>query len=189
MRKLKGRKRLTSLVVAFMLIFIVGAAFAAPVGMLDIVGIVSVTDELDVAWHSYSASNTPGVTATPVRAARPDGNDNQRIVWNISFEGNDATARMPGAISSTLNATAWNHSTQAVTITRVDYSWSNPELANRLGLSLPTPFDSAFLGTLSPGAESNELFAFVNWDPSAFNPNTGDPLEVEFAIEFGYAPE
>jgi len=104
MQKLKRNKRLTLAVIAFMLTFVVGAAFATTPGALQAVGVIGVGDgDLHVRWVANSAVPTANPTVaiqqglviaganigTP--AGQPDqptmGNHNaqHRAQWNIGF--------------------------------------------------------------------------------------------------------
>jgi hypothetical protein len=143
MQKLRNKKRLTVLALAFMLTFVVGAAFAFADGVLDIRGTVSVTaiDELYVTWYSVdygegeitindtavSAGVTigAGASATFADSSRlNDGRTNQRIVWSIDFCLEDFLDPLgaAGFSMASLTATAMNHATMPAEIALVEFS-------------------------------------------------------------------
>jgi len=91
MSKLKQRKRLTTLAIMFLLVFLTGAAFAFTPGMLDIVGRVGITEGDYVVWSGAVATVPDGQdaslievnTATIVDETR--GRTFQRIHWDVVF--------------------------------------------------------------------------------------------------------
>ena len=103
MRNLRNRKRLTLAVIAFMLTFVVGAAFAWVPGALQFAGAIGVGDpELRVRWFEVSnAVNTPVLTPNMIATtnvarivnwksrtgAAPVGASglNDRVEWAVGF--------------------------------------------------------------------------------------------------------
>ena len=96
MRKIRNRKRLSILALAFLLLFITGSAFAFAPGILDITGNVRFAQGY-VRWESV----VPGSTLFPAPGPQPlsggyqafhtyqivdaRGRTNQRIEWNVYF--------------------------------------------------------------------------------------------------------
>jgi len=116
MQKLKNKTRLTAAVMAFTLVFLVGAAFAATDGILQFAGGIGVGDPtLHVAWDDVNTSAATPTNAVSTNVARivdflaipgqPGGTVNptfmvdHRIEWAVGFVG---------AGSVTLTATAEN---------------------------------------------------------------------------------
>lgn len=199
MQKLKNRKRLTALALAFMLTFLVGAAFAFAPGTLDIVGNVRVAnvDELYVIWSDADI----GVPIIPLGGAVGDsivlhtveiedarGRTDQRIVWNIGFYAGDWDGGGLGGVDlAMLSATAMNNSTtDDAVITAVAPVWSDAALAAELGLDYTIL--TALPGTIVAGGTG--LFQIqVTWDGTI--PSTadyGDYWDLTLTLEFDYAP-
>jgi len=113
MQNMRNRKRLSTLVVAFLLVFVVGSAFAFPQGWLDIRSDIHLQTGLYVVWHATEGTvqdnaafpllppppppPSPGITpfGVPIgsvqipqivnRAAPGPNVTNQRIEWDIYF--------------------------------------------------------------------------------------------------------
>ena len=173
MQRLKNKKRLTALVLAFLLVFSVGAAFAATPGVLDVrTQVRIVAQDLYVRWASAEANTTsPGIhvpfgvtlgdhvtqsaeiSDTFVRDG--DTRSRQRIEWEIHFGG---------AGNATLVAEAENIGPLAALIHDATYSWefamgpaagnSATAAATALGLGVDI-FDMMFAGVLAAGTPTS----------------------------------
>jgi hypothetical protein len=196
MKKFKNKKRLTALTVAFLLVFVTGAAFALTAGQLDIVGTVTV-DTPAVVWYGgdlevFNSNDAITSTATIIDQR---GAVDQRIVWTVDFAtgepelDSDAIGpRWPdGDVFAMLVASAENRATLTADITAVSAEWTNPALAAALGLDFGVD-DALFLGELAAGAVSPTLLAWVEWDSEEMNITDDDELTVELVITFDYAP-
>ena len=105
MQKLKNKKRLTTAVIAFTLVFLVGAAFAATDGVLQFAGGIGVGEPtLHVIWDDVTTSAASPTNAVTTNNARivdflnvigqpggtpntPDILEDQRIEWAVGFVG------------------------------------------------------------------------------------------------------
>ena len=108
MQKLKNKKRLTAAVIAFMLVFVMGAAFAISPGALQALGGIGIAHpNLHVIWiqsdptpqttpiastsvavHNRPGINWPAGTVTPGQppiTPTPGLNWNQRLYWAVGF--------------------------------------------------------------------------------------------------------
>jgi len=186
------KKTINTLVIAFMLTFLVGAAFAFAPGILDVRGTVNIAVPEYVVWTNVVAGPdfeliTPagwefGATHS---AEIVDARDrtNQRIEWTINFSE-------PGFAEIT--ATAENQSAlHAATITNVSYGWDDDELADAFGLTVDI-IVASFVGlTLEPGAEAT-VTILVGWFdgiiPPDFEASATDEYTFvnTFFIEFDY---
>jgi hypothetical protein len=203
MRKFKNKKKLTTVAVAFLLTFVVGAAFAFTPGMLDIEGAVNIfIPEGYVIWKSADVGTDSGpgkgtshyAEQTANIVARPLGLNNQRIEWTVIFYGIDPDEKF--AIAE-LTATAINESTvfdAEITDVRVTL---DPTDAANFGLTLSeSPFSAGELGvgdiiTMNNGTA--EASFELMWDgtvPAGFTvPATpGYALATTVTIEFDYDP-
>jgi len=203
MQKLKSRKRLTSLVLAFMLVFIVGAAFAFAPGTLDIEGRMHMATDY-VVWNDVSETMVAplGFPVGATQNATIVNNRNrtdQTIEWTVFFTE---------AGSATLTATAYNNSNLPVELDFVDAEWSfeGGFTAADFGLT-ETVDDTLFLlMPLGPAgsatAESMPLMVTVDWDGNFPDLDDADPDLLEetgptlntylfaatLTVTFGYAP-
>ena len=215
MTKLKTRKRLTALVIAFMLTFTAGAAFAFASGTLDIVGTISVAapQDLYVIWSDVTGD--PGATPAPspsgivaavaVGATQSfnivdeRGRTDQRIEWTVNFY-DDAG----GAVS--MIATATNNALLPALISDATVTWTRPDPNDALappitvnpsdfGLTLDVDVMGDFEGAiLAPGAgagSSADLVVMLEWDgtaPSDFTVPTGQnyAFATTLTISFNY---
>jgi len=102
MKKLKNKARLTTAVIAFTLVFLVGAAFAATDGILQFAGGIGIGEPtLHVAWDGTSTPTATPANAVTTNVARvvdffslpgapgspipPTFVDGHRIEWAIGF--------------------------------------------------------------------------------------------------------
>lgn len=201
MQKLKNKRRLTTLVIAFLLVFVTGSAFALQPGMLDIVGTVNLQIPGYVRWHTATAvpNNTVGLPIVPAgqplgavqnanivdRATVPPNVTDQRIVWNMYFVHPGEFQGVTEHIA-VLTATAINDSSMTAIIDAATFSWEddtgaplNPAL---YGLSVNIN-QGAFSGVGNPlaaGATSAPVIVTVTWDgtlPNTFSgPGTHNAL-------------
>lgn len=154
MQNIRNKKRLTGLVLAFLLVFVVGSAFAFTPGFLDIIGRVNLQTEGYVVW--YSVANTqmdnplapiippgppppgPGTFGTPIgslqfaqivnRTAPAPNLTNQRIEWDMYFV---TVGSVPGLGAATehrarLTATARNLGSLTAEIDTASVTWQTP---------------------------------------------------------------
>ena len=194
MTKLKMRKRLTLLVLAFMLTFTMGAAFALTQGSLDIVGTVNLAapHELYVIWSavdatgqepiptyggiSGAAAGISGTQSAIIQNAR--GRTSQRIVWDVDLWD---YVNGGGVI---MIATALNQASVAADLTHVSTTWEQwngtawvaldaADLLSDWGLTLATtPTLAAFTATPLLPAETRNLnvaLEWTGWDSAAGN--------------------
>ncbi|MCL2216828.1 MAG: hypothetical protein FWB91_07380 [Defluviitaleaceae bacterium] len=186
----KKKRKLTMAVIAFMLTFIVGAAFAAQQGALQVGGGIGVgVPNLRVQWVSTDLdTNTPVVgTATtnvarivnfmgrPGAAAMGEMGIDDRLEWAIGFTG---------AGTVTLNATAHNYgSLPAEVAAPTHFSWDDPfsDYYNMFTITYTmtgttgTATSGTWPVTLQPG-ETVDVRITVNWN-GGFPPGGYFPLE------------
>jgi len=199
MRNSRNKKRLTSLVTAFMLTFVVGTAFAFAPGMLDIGTIINLSaqEDLYVVWSDVTggpdfqllSSVTPagweiGARHT-ARIVNERGRTNQRIEWTINFSEEGFAA---------ITATATNNSLQPVIITGGNATWSNIAIPGLTAVDFGLMEDvsiSGFVGeTLSPG-DSTSMTVYVFWDgtvPAGFTASDDYAFAANLTVTFDYAP-
>jgi hypothetical protein len=159
MRNFKNRKRFTAVAIAFMLTFLVGAAFAFAPGQLDIFGMIGVSPgELCVVWtnEGTTTQSTPAVATTNVtRRIAGVGGDNHRLEWAIGFVDGQA-----GTV--TLTATATNNGTVDAELLAPTFAWGQPFGAEGF---LHTMDSSAFVGHLPVGGTSGNLVVTIEMPP------------------------
>ena len=188
MQKLKRRNRIATLITAFMLTFLIGAAFASTSGMLDIVGSVRISQmDLMVEWTTATAiaplMTTDGdvVHSAAIDAAfdRGDGRQNQRINWTISFTGEG---------HATLTAIATNTGEVNAIIQSMDYSWGTFD-ADAWGIEVSDWASfMTFQGLIAPG-ETRDIMIEVWWPgdvPAGFDFPASGYIEATFTVEFDY---
>ena len=115
MSNLRNKKRLTALVLAFLMVFVVGAAFALTPGALTVAGTISLDPpdvrliwELDDTASDYV--NTSGTVDYVINVNEVDAaSTDSAIIWNVSF-------MQPG--TATLNLAVTNQS--PTTIARIE---------------------------------------------------------------------
>jgi len=199
MQKLRNKKRLTALVLAFMLVFTVGAAFAFAPGVLDIDGRMHMASDY-VVWYDVS-DTAPSPLGIPVGATQSadittrllDTRTDQRIVWRVYFSE---------AGTAMLTATAFNNSNITVDIEEASYSWAfeGGFTAADFGLSVSIN-DILFAGALSALTESMPVEVTVTWTgdmpdlddddlDEVIGSVTGDTylFAATLTVEFDYAP-
>lgn len=199
MQQLKNKKRLTALVLVFMLVFVVGAAFAFAPGVLDIDGRVHLASDY-VVWYDVS-STMPTPMGYPFGATQSadittrllDSRTDQRIVWRVYFSE---------AGTAMLTATAFNNSNITVGIEGASYSWvfEGGFTAADFGLSVNVN-DILFAGALPALTESMPVGVTVTWTglmPDLYDTDldevvgsvTGDTylFAATLTVEFDYAP-
>jgi hypothetical protein len=135
MERLKNRKKLTALVLVFLLVFLAGAAFAATPGVLQVAGGIGVGDpQLRVRWFEidiYENTPLPHASTNIARIVdwmsivgqppRGDAIVNDRIEWAIGFNGEGTV---------TLNARAENYGTlPALVHAPGTITWDDPDSA------------------------------------------------------------
>jgi len=175
MRKMKNKKRLTGLVIAFLLVALTGSAFAFAPGILDVTGNIRLADAY-VVWSNVQDSPgmfTPlsgeveAIHSAQIVDAR--GRTRQRIEWNIYFTG-------PGF--AMITATATNEAGVNALIDDFTVTWT-PAIAGvgatlaDFGLTVdPLNLFAGFVGTvIAPGADEIVLIR-IDWDgtvPAGFN--------------------
>jgi len=190
MNRLKNSKRLSKLVTVLLLVLVVGAAFAAAPGILDIQATVEVASptpqDLYVTWHD-EAYFVEGDTEQTITIESRNGRTRQRIVWTIEF-GNNGT---PGPHLAYLAVEANNQGTIDAEIIGATIDWSGAYPIADLGLDAAFGAGtlSDFVGFLPSGSLSGPLVVEVTWDPSSMcdqlDPNDA-PFEATFVIEFDY---
>ncbi|MCL2610876.1 MAG: hypothetical protein FWE02_04265 [Defluviitaleaceae bacterium] len=203
MQNLKNKKRVTSLAVAFMLIFLTGTAFAVAQGTLDIVGTVNVGPiDLLVTWDEDYLAFEEGFTTQVVSIVDVNGRPRQRIEWTVNF-GESATNA--GSLSQPFNIDfddledmdhyavlmigAQNESTTDVLITGATIDWQSSSLTPAaLGLDADFVEGSLanFVGPLSAGASTSLLNVAITWDPATMTQVGEGPFQATFIIEFDY---
>jgi len=166
MQNLKNKKRLTILTIAFLLTFLVGAAFAFPPGNLEIEGWIGIgQDEMCVIWAtaatSQSAAGVATTNVTRITSMSLGGgvfNPGHRIEWAIGFVN-------PGTV--TLTATAINDGTVPVMIQAPVFNWGP---FGDEGLTY-TMDSTAFVGgPLAPGATTGDLIINITMPTGWINP-------------------
>jgi len=204
MQRMRNKKRLTGLVIAFLLVFVTGSAFALVPGHLDILGNVNLQAPGYVRWHSVAGTVSQNPDAPVVPAGLPIGamqvaeivdralpgpnTTDQRIAWDMYFAD---IGHIPLVTShrARLTATAINDSNMPAEIFAASYHWEDAA-----GVTIPTAQIIAdfgltvdideinFSGTanaLAPGGISDDLIVTVNWSgitPNNFGPGTVNPV-------------
>jgi len=189
MINLKRRKRLTTIVIVFMITFLTGTAFALETGVLEIDGAVIVNvaapDELYVIW---SAAETGAPLAgsldstSSASIVNVGGRTAQRIVWDIEFD----VAPTNGTSFAILTATATNNATLPASVTMEQPIWSDALLANELGLDVFI-LQSATFGTLMPGASATVIIE-VEWNGNTLSTMPVGGHVLSLSIDFAYVP-
>jgi hypothetical protein len=202
MHRIRNRKRLVNLAVAFMLVFVVGAAFALTPGALDIRGNVNVAapDDLYVVWMQPFAPSwidVGTVNHSVTLADGADGRSDQVALWTINF----ATAG-----TAVLDITAFNNAAVPAIIAGGAITWLDADgdpitggeltaLLTSFGLSASfiDGSDDDFRGTLPAGVESAPLGVQVVWEgdtPAGFTAAAGSDygFAATLAITFTYGP-
>ena len=202
MKRLILTKRLTTLAIAFTMIFAVGTAFAFGAGMLQIDGTVNIVppDELYISWHSVDIGGGPVLAdAGPrfgaigaeqeVEFADARGRENQVIVWSMTFD-RESFEEMDFALAA-ITAVARNNSLRPASIEGATLEWSDPVMATALGLSA-TVNQAAFVGAILPGAHTAPLMVEVEWNgqfPLDFDVDyDSGNIQVSLVLNFNYAP-
>jgi len=199
MNNLKNKKRLSVLAISFLLVFVIGAAFAFTPGILDIEGTVSFEYNY-VIWESATTTaSAPGISVGPTmlpadtpggaRAiAAPTivderGRTDQRIEWDMHFAE-------PGY--ATLTAYVENEAAVAALLTNVVITstlgtWD----AADFGLTIVVNAGGAAFvpQTLAPEmVHPTPIEVVVTWagvTPAGFDQETEIPA-VTFTVEFDY---
>jgi len=207
MQKLKNRKRLTALAIAFMLVFMTGAAFAFSPGALDVVGTVNIAapDELYVVWETADTGTSLGgiqpwgfswgVIDSTATIGNARGRTDQRITWTITFEAPDEGWDIfVGNAEAALTATATNNSVSTdALISAATVTWSPANAPTLFGFDLDID-QAAFTGVLDAGDATGDLVILLDWDgtfPAGFfdGETPGDPVfAATLTIEFEYDP-
>ena len=153
MQRMRNKKRLTTLVIAFLMVFVIGSAFAMVPGMLDVSGRVHFVADQYVIWNQVFHQQAPGGPIVIVPAMAVDGSTQiasigdrpaglprtrQRISWNVYFSEFDTSA------SAAIAATIQNNHNQNVEVTEIRIIWRNNAGVN---LQAPTVISAApFVG-------------------------------------------
>ena len=189
---MRNRNKLVNkLVIAFMFIFLIGAAFAFAPGILDVTGTVNIAIPDYVTWTNVEAGPgfeliTPlgwefGATHT---AEIVDARErtNQRIEWTINFSEEGF---------ADITATATNESAlHSAVITDLTYGWTDDDIADDFGLTVDV-ITTSFVGlTLAPESSAAVTLS-VEWDgtiPLGFEGSDTDEYTFinTFFIEFDY---
>ena len=188
MQKLKRRKRVTALITAFMLTFLIGAAFASTNGMLDIVGNVRISQmDLMVEWTNVTEAPRPALITDGdvVHSANidtvflRDGRSSQRINWTITFTGEG---------EATIFAMAENTGAVPAVIQNMTYSWSGID-ANAWGIAIDDWASTmTFEGPIAPG-ETRDLTLEAWWQgnvPAGFTFPPSGYITATLTVEFDY---
>lgn len=111
MTKLRSKKRVTSVLVALVMAFVVGAAFAATPGLLTITGVISIDQDLLLEFTEVTANPAPPLgtgfdiyfAGTAVRQPGADGRPNQTILFTVDIQNprEPGTATLDFSISNT----------------------------------------------------------------------------------------
>jgi hypothetical protein len=163
MRNFKNKKKLTSLVIAFMLVFVMGSAFAFGPGQLGIAGFVGVAPDLSVIWQDNPVTSGTSATVTTNVAGRVNGiRDFQGINWAVGFANTGASA------TATLTAVAYNDGAVAAHITGLGF---NPAPDFGVTATVSTTPTVAAPVVLAPGA-TYTFIVTLTWDGTTFPPIT-----------------
>jgi hypothetical protein len=195
MKKLKNKKRLTGIVVAFMLTFIVGSAFAFDPGMLDIVGSVNVAppEELYIVWSGVEIDDEFLNTGQTVAIIDARGRESQSIVWNIDFKDVKDEFDVSEGGCAAIVAVATNNSALKAEITDVGIEWIGTDGLTMVELGLEVIIDdTGFVGDIE-SEDTATLTVTVTWDgtiPDGFVIPDDDEygLAGSFVISYEYKP-
>ena len=190
MNKLKNRKRLSLIALAFLLVFLSGAAFAFAPGTLTIGGLVNFSYDY-VVWETAEPGElTPGVARSAASILDMRGREAQHISWEIDFEGSGTT---------TLVATPFNRSATAARLDEGDVHVASIPFGT-MGLEDPnatwTAEDFGLVVTVyddggqvippnSPGEPVTVVVTWAGVAPEGFDPETTPP-HVAFLIAMDY---
>jgi hypothetical protein len=163
MRNYKNRKRMASIAIAFLLTFVMGAAFAFAPGMLEIGGQIGIAPgELCVIWTDGGTTSQSTTTVASTNISRRTsgvGGANHRLEWAIGFvDGQTGTV--------TLTATATNNGSVPAILETPTIAWGpfgNEGLNHTLNAT-------AFVGPLAVGATSGNLVLTVEMPTGWVNP-------------------
>ena len=184
MRNQGKRKRITALLLVFLLMFLVGAAFAFAPGQLTIGGTVNLDPDY-VIWNTATTSVTSpaAITTTTITSTAEivdaRGRTDQHINWTINF-GSPGVAR--------LDVTALNEHETLPAAVVLNVANSGPYTNALFGISIGGNFSTGLPETIAPGAIGLNRYVTVEWDgtvPIGFSPSADNPA-FEFTITFDY---
>ena len=179
MRNANNKKKLKALVVAFLLLFSLGAAFAFAPGQLSIGGAVSLDPEaLYVQWRAVDISSTSGVVNNEFSINDARDRNFQHIEWDVTFE-------TPG--SATLVFDAHNHSSNFNALIGVLTTSPGALEVNDFGLTFSGTYPE-FAGTIIPmNTDSPTYDITVTWDgtvPIGFDPSANPAFTFELSYDY-----
>jgi len=178
----RDNKKLKATLIALLLVFVLGAAFAFTPGRLTIGGAVNLEpDDLYLQWRTASTSSTEGVrSALPVIQEARDRN-RQHISWEVTFES-------PGTAS--LNFEAQNHSqafNALIGNLRISPSALEVIAERDYGITFSGNF-RGFDGTVVPRAGLSDVYTLnVHWNgrfPDGFDPNNNPAIVFEISYDY-----
>lgn len=178
-RKFRNKKKLTALVAFFMMVFVVGAAFAFGPGQLGVIGFVGVNPELSMIWQAAPTTTGTGGVSTTVNTAQViDGyRVNQGIAWAVGFMS-EGTA--------TLTATAFNNGAVAAHITGLGMGTGVMDglLTTPVITSTATGLPPAWPIALNP-TETHSFNITIAWDGEVMPELFGPDMDFYDAVDWG----
>lgn len=214
MKNLKNKKRRSAILIAFLLTFVSGSAFAFATGYIDINGNVILTppDADYVRWSSFDPGthfgglmipDAPGLLGTWNAQhngitivdvpGRINNETNQRIIWNMTFYGEGFAGI--GATATNFSPTLPADVTIRPGVSGNGYTWSGIPAgftAEDFGLSVFLQ-GALYSGVvLAPGSSEN-VSVTVMWNgqfPTGFDLPAGSTYldGISLIIEFDYIP-
>lgn len=174
MNKLKNKKRFSTGVLAFLLTFIIGSAFAFADGVLTINGTVTLDPNLRVIWYAVDFVENPVNPSNDLNAEAEINYEYQNIELSVTFY-------QPGD-SATLTFSAEN---VGGLVAQVRLDSDSPEWT---GAGVDLSGQILFEGTwgeldydgLEPGENTADYTLVLMWDPDA---DIGDLYGEEFPVE------
>jgi len=175
MKNLKNKKRLGSISILLLLVFIVGAAFAYGQGQLDINGAVTFTPpDLLVEWIDPVLTNQDwddeDETMTAEIVEDDKGNDTI-IEWAFTFEEARGEATLTAMAENTGTMDAEIESAKFDWVQHEDCEFTEAQFATIMaGLTATIEVDDDdFADVVLVGATTNTMTVTVTWDGSAID--------------------
>ena len=197
MNNLKNKKRLTTAVVAFMMVFVVGAAFAfTDGGMLDITGTINLNPDFYVVWADTTIIDPDGVLSEEsIAVVNERGRTSQRIEIEVEFEGSGTISIPLTAVNESPTTDAEIVSVSAIATT-VNAAWlAEFGAAAAAGITNSITFGGDFAdmnGDIIPAdTDGNTYELTITFDASDLDDRfvvADHNAALTFVIEFEYEP-
>jgi len=179
----RDNKKLKAILMVFLLIFVMGAAFAFTPGRLTIGGAVNLEpDDLYVQWRTASTTSTAGVRSELPVIEDANGRTSQHIRWEVTFEepGTATLNFQAQNLSPAFNALIGNFTVSPgaldLAIVGADY-----------GITLSGDFED-FNGTIVPMLGLSDTYTLnIHWNglfPPGFDPINNPAFVFEISYDY-----